>query len=355
MSKNIVIFSDGTNQEGGKGKPTNVYKLFNMVEDRTPHQVVFYDRGLGTDWRRITGNAFGAGISKNILECYEFIFENYQAGDKIFLFGFSRGAFTVRSLSGFIHHFGILPKSRPELMKTAYKIYKTKDKSKLVEKRDQFIHKHHTQWTTIKFIGVWDTVGALGLPVKWLDAAVSLLFKHKFHDTRISGAAEYGYHALAIDDERRVFHPTFWNEKEIGKISKWKNGERKLKDQVVEQVWFAGAHTDVGGGYHELAKRDEDPVASLSDITLEWMVQNAEAQGLRIFPRHTIKMKPSPLGELHDSGLGIGKLFRKVSRVNTIGLDTLKTPLKVHQSVLDRAAEADYEPWILDGEFEKSP
>ena len=108
MGKNIVVFSDGTGQEGGKGTNTNVYKLFNMVLDRSPEQIAFYDRGLGTGWRKITGNAAGRGISKNIRECYEFIFENYAAGDQIYLFGFSRGATTVRSLSGFIHLFGIL-------------------------------------------------------------------------------------------------------------------------------------------------------------------------------------------------------------------------------------------------------
>ena len=118
MSKNIVIFSDGTGQEGGEGHNTNIYKIFNMLEDRTSRQVTFYDRGLGTGWRKISGNAFGAGISKNIKECYQFIFENYESGknnepnDQIYLFGFSRGAATVRSLSGFIHEFGILPKTR---------------------------------------------------------------------------------------------------------------------------------------------------------------------------------------------------------------------------------------------------
>ena len=113
MSKNIVIFSDGTGQEGGEGNNTNVYKLFNMVEDRTPQQVAFYDPGLGSGWRKVTGNVGGMGITRNIQQCYRFIFDHFVAGDKIFLFGFSRGAATIRSLSSFIHYFGILPKSRP--------------------------------------------------------------------------------------------------------------------------------------------------------------------------------------------------------------------------------------------------
>ena len=166
MPKNIVVFSDGTGQEGGKGNNTNVYKLFNMVEDRTADQITFYDRGLGTGFRKITGNISGMGISQNIYECYKFIFENYLADDNIFLFGFSRGATTVRSLSGFIHLFGILPKSRPELIKQAYKIYKIEDSEERKKRADDLVARHHNQWTKVKFIGVWDTVDALGLPIK---------------------------------------------------------------------------------------------------------------------------------------------------------------------------------------------
>ena len=348
MSKNIVVFSDGTNQEGGKGNPSNVYKLFNMVEDRTPQQIAFYDRGLGTDWRRVSGNVFGVGISQNILECYQFIFENYQAGDQIYLFGFSRGAFTVRSLSGFIHYFGILPKSRPELIEAAYKIYKNKNKEKRNTNAEDFIAKHHTQWTKIKFIGVWDTVGALGMPVKWLDVGVNTFFKHEFHDTRMSGAVEAGYHALSIDDDRLVFLPTLWDEKNIGKVSNWANGERQEKDQVVEQVWFVGAHTDIGGGFVPLAKGKSMAKPSLSDIPFKWLVEKSTEHGLRIFPRHQINTNPNVTAELHKARTGIGKAFREMSRSKTKGLDKMRYPLKVHKSVLERAKKLDYHPWILD-------
>jgi uncharacterized protein (DUF2235 family) len=91
MAKNIIIFSDGTGQEGGKGSNSNIYEMFNLVEDRTSKQVSFYDRGIGTGWNKLFGNVGGAGISKNIMDCYTFIFENYEAGDQIYLFGFSRG------------------------------------------------------------------------------------------------------------------------------------------------------------------------------------------------------------------------------------------------------------------------
>ena len=165
MPKNIVIFSDGTGQEGGKDANTNIYKLFNMIEDRTSCQISFYDRGLGTGLRKVSGSIGGAGISKNIKECYTFIFENYEAGDQIYLFGFSRGASTVRSLASIIHYFGIMPKSRPELIDNAYKIYKIKDESDRKRKAKEFVSSHHTMWTRIRFLGCYDTVAALGLPI----------------------------------------------------------------------------------------------------------------------------------------------------------------------------------------------
>ena len=120
MPKNIIVFSDGTGQEGGTDHNTNVYKTFNLILDRSPDQISFYDKGLGTGLKKVSGNVFGRGFSKNVRQCYEFIFENYQHGDQIFLFGFSRGAATVRSLTGFIHMFGILPRSRAKLIDEAW-------------------------------------------------------------------------------------------------------------------------------------------------------------------------------------------------------------------------------------------
>jgi len=292
MSKNIVVFSDGTGQEGGEGNNTNVYNLFNMVEDRTPNQVAFYDRGLGTGWRKITGNAAGVGISQNIMECYKFIFEEYQAGDKIYLFGFSRGAFTVRSLSGFINLFGILPKSRPELIKKAYKIYKIEDDHKRKAKAEAFLSKHHNQYSYIEFIGVWDTVAALGVPFRHVDLIVDHIpgLRHRFHDGRLSDNVKHGCHALSIDDERLTFHPTLWDEREI------------QKHQRVEQVWFPGVHTDVGGGYAE---------HGLADITPDWMVKKAVDKGLLIYAKHKVKTTPNADGIMHDSRAGVAALFRK--------------------------------------------
>ena len=256
MSKNMAVFSDGTGQEGGKDIDTNIYKVFKAIENRTQNQISFYDRGLGTEalgigkittWiRRTYRKATGLGFDKNVKDCYKFIFEHFEAGDKIYLFGFSRGAATVRSVSGFIEMFGILPKSRPELIDEAYKIYKVKNKIKRLDLAYAFTKRHHTMWTHVEFIGVWDTVAALKSQ------------KDKFHDFSLSPCVKNAYHALSIDDERKAFHPILWDE-------------TLLDHQSMEQMWFCGVHTDIGGGY---------PETGLSDIALHWLLHHAISHGL---------------------------------------------------------------------------
>ncbi len=333
MGKNIVVFSDGTGQEGGEGTNTNVYRLFNTVLDRSPEQIAFYDRGLGTGWRKITGHASGKGISKNIQECYRFIFDNFESGDEIFLFGFSRGAATVRSLSGFIHHFGILPKARPELIGQAYNIYKIRDDAKRKTRAKAFIERHHTMWTKIKFLGVWDTVAALGVPLKGLNLVVDRIpfFRHKFHDFRLSESVVHARQALAIDDERLTFHPVLWDP--------------DLRDgQTMKQVWFCGVHTDVGGGYREV---------ELSEITLDWMRREAKEQGLKIYNEQPLTTGDVN-GTMHDSRAGIHRFYRR--EVRSWPSDTHGNPC-IHASVIERRLNPDnekdppYEPWILDGSY----
>ena len=346
MPKNIVVFSDGTGQEGGMGNNTNVYKLFCMVENRTKAQITFYDRGLGTGWRKLSGSAVGAGISKNILECYEFIFDNYEAGDRVFLFGFSRGATTVRSLSSFIDLFGILPKSRPELIKHAYKIYQIRNKKRRNSKAAKFIAANYTMWCRIKFLGVWDTVAALGIPIKRISVFMNQIpgLDNAFQDLSLSPSVEHAYHALAIDDERRVFHPTPWHIYD-------EKGNSLLRDyQTVRQVWFCGAHTDVGGGYDE---------QNVSDIPLMWLTQKAVEHGLRIYPRHKVELNPDVNGVIHDPrGSRLTRLYRRAVRTwdpKTCG------KLVIHESVLERTRsphnqeDAPYAPWILEHEYEREP
>lgn len=322
MSKNILIFSDGTGQEGGKGFNTNVYKLFNMAEDRTERQIAFYDAGLGTNWQKMTGAAGGMGISQNILQCYEFLLDNYMAGDQIFLFGFSRGATTVRSLSGFIHLFGVLPKSRKDLIVQAYNIYKISNLKKRERRAKEFIAKHHTMWVKIKFIGVWDTVAALGIPFKFVNALVNMIpwMKNDFHDLTLSSSVKNAFHALAIDERRKTFAPTLWEP-------------ALKKEQTMEQVWFPGVHTDVGGGYKE---------SGLSDVALKWMVEKATKHGLIVYPWHKVKVEADVNGLMHDSREGIAKMFREQGR--SWDLKKYGAPV-LHESV---GLRKDYKPWIFD-------
>ena len=338
MSKNIIIFSDGTGQEGGKSEKsanTNIYKLFNVIEDRTAKQVSFYDAGLGSGWRKVTGNVSGMGISKNIRDCYTFIFENYEAGDQIYLFGFSRGAATVRSLSSFINYFGVLPKSRPELIKQAYAIYEIEDEAKRTTKAKAFVDRHHTMWTRIKFLACFDTVAALGVPVKPLSVLLNKVpvFRHQFQNFSLNESVDYACQALAIDDERETFHPILWDE-------------NKSTSQTIKQVWFCGMHTDVGGGYDEQA---------LSDIPFVWMMERAVEHGLLIYSLDNISIHGDVNGMMHNSrGGGWTKIYKKKERF----WDSNRSdkPL-VHSSVLQRSkgvdnGESAYKPWILDLDYE---
>ena len=335
MSKNIVVFSDGTGQKGGVNFNTNVYKLFNMVEDRTNNQVAFYDPGCGTDFRKVTGNLAGRGFSKNLLDCYHFIFQNYQAGDNIYLFGFSRGAATVRSLSGFIHMFGVLPKCREDLVREAFRIYKIKDAEVRAEKAKDFIEKNHTMWCKIKFLGVWDTVAALGLPIKWLSYLLDRFMPSTFHKYDLSESVEYARHALAIDEDRKTFNPLVWDT-----ITNDAAGRMK-------QVWFSGVHTDIGGGYKE---------EELSNISLCWMIREATAKGLLLYKGGDNYKKFQACvsdvnGIMHNERVGFpGKFFRKLERSWN---EETHGSVCIHESVKKRLISSSnntklpYKPWIL--------
>jgi uncharacterized protein (DUF2235 family) len=227
--------------------------------------------------------------------------------------------------------FGVLPKSRPELIKAAFKIYKISSKRKRNRKAAEFVNKHHTMWTKIQMLGVWDTVAALGLPFKPLDVILDKIpfFRHKFHDLKLSKCVTHARHALAIDDQRLTFHPTLWD-------AEIKQG------QIMKQVWFCGMHTDVGGGY---------PEQGLSDITLTWMVNEAQVNGLIIYKAHTVSIKPDADGLMHDSR---GSFFAKFYRQKARSWDAQRHgKLVAHQSVLERTLneqnkeDPPYAPWIL--------
>ena len=269
--KRIVVACDGTwnrqeTAKPGKYRPTNVLKLLRAIEavDKSRVvQVMEYVRGIGTGniLDLVLGGATGAGISANIEQAYQFIANNYRHGDDIYLFGFSRGAFTARSLSGFLHHLGILKKDQLHRFPEAYLAYQTTPKAELQRLGEEFGSRRINDVISIPihFIGVWDTVGALGVVDGVTDHWV------KFHDTELAPNVSHAYHALAIHEFRSDFLPTLWTHKNGG--------------QIVEQVWFSGAHSDVGGGGDD---------SGLSDVALDWMMKRAASINLELTPNGTM-------------------------------------------------------------------
>lgn len=292
MVKRIVICCDGSwncpdQKDRGQVRPSNVVKLALAVaprDDDGVEQVVFYDKGVGTGrFDRLLGGAFGAGLSKNVQDAYRFLVEHYEPDDEIYLFGFSRGAYTARSVAGLIRNCGILEKEHANQIAAAYKLYRRRDDEAhpagLEAELFRKMYAHPQAEFRIKCIGVWDTVGALGLP---FDIAGLFNRRWAFHNTSLSSRVDHAYQALAIDEKRKPFTPALWHA-DREKIEN--------KEQILEQVWFAGSHTDIGGGYDD---------TSLSDITLQWMQEKAAACGLAFKPAF-FTQKPDALGELRDS------------------------------------------------------
>jgi len=278
--------------------PTNVVRMGYRVAKRSGDisQIVYYDQGVGSGniLDRYSGGAFGEGLEDNVHDAYRFLVANYELGDEIFLFGFSRGAFTVRSIGGMIRKCGVLRREFVQHYRDAITLYRTDlhpDKPPAVKFRKDYSVSSDDA-IKIKFIGVWDTVGALGIPLRGLRQLTR--DKHQFHDTELSGSVEYAYHALAIDERRAPFSPTLWEY-----ISK--------PGQTIEQMWFAGVHGDVGGGYLE---------RGLSDITLDWMVSKARGAGL-VFDNAVVQahpLQPNPRTALHNSKTGLYRLTAGVDR-----------------------------------------
>lgn len=285
MPKKIIIAFDGTwnlpdqAPEIDGNESTNVVKLHEAIlpahKDGTV-QVKFYIPGVGTDWYdKLEGGAFGAGLSEKIIEGYKELAKTYEEGDQVFIMGFSRGAYSARSLVGLIRNVGLLKKKNINRINDAYRLYRTRDAGADTENA-KFFRETYSREIDIHFLGVWDTVGALGIPfksAKW--------FNHKyyeFHDTELSGIVLNAYHAIAIDEHRANYECALWDP-----IAK--------PNQTMEQVWFCGAHANVGGGYTN---------NSLSDVPLRWMMHKAIDCGLDLDPLK-IPQVPMVLPQVTDS------------------------------------------------------
>lgn len=263
MSKSLVVCCDGTWNTPDQVSPTNVVKTALAVADvdhSGREQRVFYHRGVGTGPReRLRGGAFGYGLSRDVRDTYRFLVQNYEPGDRLYFFGFSRGAFTARSTAGFVRNCGILRPQEEHRIDEAYKLYRRRDRHPRSLAAAIF-RRSYSYEPNIRFIGVWDTVGALGVPVDGLHIAGWLNRRWQFHDTDLSSIVETAFHAVSIDERRGPFRPALWTQPTSAP-----------ETQVVEQVWFSGVHCDVGGGNVE---------HKLSDIPLLWMADRARESGL---------------------------------------------------------------------------
>jgi len=320
MPKRLIVCCDGTwntadQARSGRACPTNVTKLALCIaaEDSAGvHQRVYYHDGVGTSRReRLTGGAFGVGLGRNVFDAYRFLIDSYEPGDELYFFGFSRGAFTARSLAGLVRNCGILRQEDASRIDEAWALYRSSaDKPSGVA--STLFRRAYSHEPRIHFIGVWDTVGALGVPVlgpRWLKPVVKWLnHRWEFHDTKLSTWVDGAFHALAIDERRAAFEPTLWHQQPSA-------GHQELK-----QVWFTGVHCDIGGGY---------PDTSLSDIALLWMAARAREYGVEFLPgafSHSgpsemnpgenidFKVAPDPMTQPHSSWTRFYRLVKPLDR-----------------------------------------
>ena len=338
MPKNIVMLFDGTwnkpaeFQQGPASKyDTNVRRFYNAIETFTDDgrtQVAFYDFGVGTEWlNTVRGGAFGRGLDEHIRNGYEYLCRNYAPQDKVYVLGFSRGAYSARSLVGMIRNSGVLRELNEERLVEAYELYRKRDRSADTPDAVEFRRKHSHE-IEIEFLGVWDTVGALGIPLTVFRELNDE--RYGFHDTKLSRMVKNAFQALAIDEHREPYKPTFLtHQKDAG-------------DQRVEQVWFAGAHSDVGGGY---------PSQPLSDPPLRWMQQRAKDCGLnvQVLPASTDEAikRAECLADAHDSYsefLGGRYAAHNQRYYRPVGREE-DGPQKLHWTLKRRVDEAqDYRP-----------
>jgi uncharacterized protein (DUF2235 family) len=280
MRKNLALFLDGTWNEPGDN--TNVWRLKVLLAGETPAgipQVAYYHVGVGTRRSdRLRGGVAGSGLSTNVRDAYQWLIEQYNPGDEVFIFGFSRGAYTARSLAGLIVKCGLLYPGVPMTALEVYTRYQLGKQARplyeieydvqcgktLVDTEEKRLLSYSRR-IPIQMIGVWDTVGSLGIP--WTQAHLIGRGHFFFHNTNLSKLFEHAFHAMAIDENRSPYKPTLWTQY-IPAGGPPKPPPERTK---VEQRWFVGAHCNVGGGY----TRDE-----LAQLPLAWLQSKARECGL---------------------------------------------------------------------------
>ncbi|MCB1489587.1 MAG: DUF2235 domain-containing protein [Bauldia sp.] len=340
--KRIVVCCDGTWNRLNAAQPTNVVKFAEMVAPRSSDgmlQLVWYDEGVGSgdttvgrNLDRWLGGAFGAGLMTKVEHAYRFLMFNYDPGDEIYILGFSRGAYTARSLAGLIRNCGIVQRSRARRVKEAITLYRRRDKDSHPDADascalrydvcpDIYLSTADLKWRRkniqgfdpeaeatplkIAYVGVWDTVGALGLPnYFWIAGLFNR--RYRFHDADLSSSVQAARQALALDEYRRAFEPSLWNNLDILNDAAVAGG-RGIR---FRQTWFPGDHSSVGGGW---------PEAGLSSETLLWLIEGAAECGLEFRPgavaaaRKAVDRRARLTGRSRKS-LSVANLFAKRPR-----------------------------------------
>lgn len=291
MSKRIVLCADGTwNTPHGPAEmpnDTNVRKLFLLATD-DDQQLKYYDSGVGTNgtpFEHFFGGTLGEGLFEKVQDGYEFLAYVWDPGDEIFLFGFSRGAYTARSLGGMIAGFGVPTKNLDnQTVARVFEAYRTTDPSLRAAMKADLRAQYAMTDVTIRMVGVWDTVGSMGIPGHLFTNFDQS--RYGFLDTTLSPCVKSAYHAISLDERRAPFQPTLWTNAD---------GSPRANDAQVTQVWFPGVHCDVGGSYAE---------EQLSNITLRWMIDNAKACGMAFdqaaIDKELAKGWFNPDGQAHD-------------------------------------------------------
>lgn len=296
---------------------TNVLRLYHSILPQTPDgcsQQKWYDSGADTPWfQRFRVGSFGYGVDQTILQGYAYLAATYEPGDELFVYGFSRGAYTARSLVGLLTRAGLIPASllhtglvkrvretasHPSPSTTtaaalrqclhemildpsnralddAYRLYR-KGNCDILAEMPTLARRRGTREISITLLGLWETVGPLGIPtnaLKWLND-----HRYNFHDTELSSIVKQAYHALAIDEHRADHNATLWTSP-------------ACPGQTIEQRWFAGAHGDLGGTY---------PERDLADLALAWLQRHSMERGLAI-EIHSVPLQPNALSPIHDS------------------------------------------------------
>ncbi|KEJ90100.1 DUF2235 domain-containing protein [Sulfitobacter donghicola] len=370
----IAIFCDGTWNSPTMKQPTHVVRLFEKTP-RTNSQHTHYFEGVGVDeggvgpvsqaLMKIGGGAFGWGLNENIKQAYAALCEQYEPEDEIFIFGFSRGAYTARSLAGMIRKCGIVADPTPKNLSKAFKLYRKPgaenhpDALHILKSRRELSPRFATSqadmdwrtvtpWRTdtgqmhqvdIAYLGIWDTVGSLGIPAPLLGPVAHLWnSKYRFHDTLLSSMVKSARHAVALDERRVFYRPSLWENLEASRDDAGLNAGDRSDERPYQQVWFTGTHAIVGGSAPK--------ARALTGQSLQWIAEGAQKAGLQIDMADLLDRVPNPLADSHT--------LSQPPWLYTVAGNLLKWrkgpghPIDLHDSAKARIdARRDYRPRSL--------